>query len=321
MVTHERRFATAAVIGAGMMGSRIAGVLASGGLAVRLADKADEILPAATATAEALARSLAAEHGHPTGKILPTELEDAVTGADLVIEAVAENLQLKQDLFARISAINVDAVLATNTSVLPVGDVAERVVDPSRFVGTHWWNPPDLIPIVEVVLGRKSDPGVAEDLSTLLEELGKIPVLVRRDVPGFVGNRLQHALWREAFALVSEGVADPETVDLVARNTIGLRLAQMGPIENADYVGLDLTRAIHDTVLPALDTASEPNPELSRLIAAGHLGAKSGQGFLAWPPGRRERVAAALAAHIETELSAQRSGTTQASTTHGRNQP
>ena len=116
-------------------------------------------------------------------------------------------------------------------------------------------------------------------------------MLVHKDVPGFIGNRLQHALWREAFALVSEGVADAETVDLVVRNTIGLRLGQMGPIENADYVGLDLTIAIHDAVLPGLDRSTEPNALLRDLAAQGHLGAKTGQGFLRWPPGRREEAA------------------------------
>jgi len=139
----------------------------------------------------------------------------------------------------------------------------------------------------------------------LMQSLGKVPVWVRRDTPGFVGNRLQHALWREALALVSEGVADAETVDLVTRNTIGLRLAHMGPIENADYVGLDLTQAIHQAVFPALSRATAPDAHLDELIAAGHLGAKTGQGYLKWPPGSRESAATALAAHVARGLSNQ----------------
>ena len=121
-----------------------------------------------------------------------------------------------------------------------------------------------------------------------------------RDVPGFIGNRLQHALWREAIALVAEGVCDAATVDLVARNTIGLRLAALGPLENADYVGLDLTLAIHDAVLPGLNGDAHPSPLLRRLVADGQLGARSGHGFLDWPAGAREQTAARLATHIST---------------------
>ena len=137
---------------------------------------------------------------------------------------------------------------------------------------------------------------------SLLEHLGKLAVRVERDVPGFVGNRLQHALWREAIALVADGVCDAATVDLVCRNTIGLRLAEMGPIENADYVGLDLTRAIHEAVLPSLSTDGFANPILTTLIDSGSLGAKSGHGFLDWPDGRREQRMTELAAHVSSQL-------------------
>jgi len=169
-------------------------------------------------------------------------------------------------------------------------------------VGTHWWNPPDLIPIVEVIRGEHTSTETMNRTFSLLENFGKLAVRVEKDVPGFVGNRLQHALWREAIALVADGVCDAETVDLVCRNTIGLRLAQMGPIETADYVGLDLTRAIHDAVLPSLNTEGAANPILTTLIDAGSLGAKSGQGFLTWPEGRREQAAADLAAHVKSQL-------------------
>ena len=134
----------------------------------------------------------------------------------------------------------------------------------------------------------------------LLTHAGKTPVRVGRDVPGFIGNRLQHALWREAIALVAEGVCDAETVDLVVRNTIGLRLATLGPLENADYVGLDLTLAIHEAVIPSLDSHPHPSPLLRALVADGQLGARSGHGFLDWPAGTRERTAARLAEHITT---------------------
>ena len=136
----------------------------------------------------------------------------------------------------------------------------------------------------------------------LLTHAGKLPVRVGRDVAGFIGNRLQHALWREAIALVAEGVCDAETVDLVVRNTIGLRLATLGPLENADYVGLDLTLAIHEAVIPSLDSHPHPSPLLRALVADGQLGARSGHGFLDWPEGARERTAARLAEHITAQL-------------------
>ena len=300
-------FATAAVVGAGLMGRGIAGVLAAGGLDVVLFDTQPDVLAqavaeatsalttataatAATATSEGTAR-----RGHVSGS---AQLSVAVTGADLVVEAVVESLPVKQDVIERISAAAPGAVIATNTSVLAVTAIAERAHDPRRVLGTHWWNPPDLIPVVEVVNGLLTAEDVIARVMALLGDLGKTPVRVRRDVPGFIGNRLQHALWREAIALVADGICDADTADLVARNTIGLRLARMGPLENADYVGLDLTLAIHDAVFPSLSTDGTPSPALRALVRRGHLGAKTGQGFLPWAAGSRETAARELAAHV-----------------------
>lgn len=302
MVT-EHGFRAAAVVGAGLMGRRIAGVLAAGGMDVRLYDNVPEALDAAVREAAELAQTRAVGLGTAPGVIVGVaQLDDAIAGADFVTEAVYEDLALKQDLFERISRQNPTAVLATNTSVLPIGHVGERVAGRERLVGTHWWNPPDLVPIVEVILAEGTDETQAERVMKLLASVGKEPVLVRRDVPGFVGNRLQHALWREALAIVSEGVADAATVDLICRNTIGLRLAQMGPIENADYVGLDLTRAIHEAVLPGLDRSTTPDPVLVELVASGHRGAKTGSGYFQWRDGDRQRAGEALAAHVARTL-------------------
>jgi 3-hydroxybutyryl-CoA dehydrogenase len=280
---------TVAVIGTGLMGTGIAGVLAGHGHRVRLFD----------ADPDASERAAAAL----SGSVLSfRDLRSAVLGADVVIEAVVERLAVKQELFAQADALNPDALLATNTSVLPVSQIAERVSRPERVVGTHWWNPPGLIPVVEVVRGRHTSDETMDRAEELLRSLGKMPVRVERDVPGFVGNRLQHALWREAIALVADGVCDAQTVDLVVRNTIGLRLAAMGPLENADYVGLDLTLAIHEAVLPSLSTDHGPSPLLRELVAAGQLGARTGSGFFPWPSGAREAAAQRLAAHITTSL-------------------
>ncbi|ETW26604.1 3-hydroxyacyl-CoA dehydrogenase family protein [Mycobacterium gastri] len=289
-------FSRAAVVGAGLMGRRIAGVLASAGLEVVITDTNAEILDAAAAEA-------AQVRGAERGSITATgDLAAAAHNADLVIEAIVENLAAKQELFERLAGLAPHAVLATNTSVLPIGGVAERVDDGSRAIGTHFWNPPDLIPVVEVVPSDRTAPDTMERIVALLTEAGKMAVRVGRDVPGFIGNRLQHALWREAMALVAEGVCDAETVDLVVRNTIGLRLATLGPLENADYIGLDLTLAIHDAVIPSLNSDPHPSPLLRQLVAEGQLGARTGHGFLDWPAGARERTAARLSRHISAQL-------------------
>lgn len=295
-------FSRAAVVGAGLMGRRIAGVLASAGLDVAITDTNAEILHAAAVEAARVA-------GAGRGSVAAAaDLAAAIPDADLVIEAVVENLAVKQELFERLATLAPDAVLATNTSVLPIGAVTERVEDGSRVIGTHFWNPPDLIPVVEVVPSARTAPDTADRVVALLTQVGKLPVRVGRDVPGFIGNRLQHALWREAIALVAEGVCDPKTVDLVVRNTIGLRLATLGPLENADYIGLDLTLAIHDAVIPSLNHDPHPSPLLRELVAAGQLGARTGHGFLDWPAGAREATTARLAQHIAAQLQANEKG-------------
>ena len=303
MLTTEQQatghgFRRATVVGAGLMGRGIAAVLAAGGLDVMVCDvRAEAARDAAQFAGEAATR--AGRLGQVTGS---AALPDAVSGADLVIEAVVEDIAVKRDVFAAVSAAAPDAVLATNTSVLPVTEIAAGALRPELVLGTHWWNPPDLIPVVEVIPGRLTAADLPGRMMTLLGCLGKTPVLVRRDVPGFIGNRLQHALWREAIAMVAEGICDAETVDMVARNTIGLRLARMGPLENADYVGLDLTHAIHKAVLPSLSADSEPSPLLAALVRRGDLGARTGQGFLPWDPQARARAARGLAAHLTAQL-------------------
>jgi 3-hydroxybutyryl-CoA dehydrogenase len=226
-------------------------------------------------------------------------LADAVRDAAFVFEAAPEKLEIKQTIFKDLATLSRDdAILATNTSVMPVGRIAERSACPERIVGTHWWNPPYLVPLVEVVLSDATRDDVIERTLALLASVGKRPVHVRRDVPGFVGNRLQHALWREAIALVANGVCDAETVDSVVKNGFGPRLTVMGPLENADYIGLDLTLDIHEQILHDLDRTPGPSPYLSELVADGQLGMKSGRGFRDWEPQDAERARARLLNHL-----------------------
>lgn len=287
-----------AVLGGGLMGHSIAGTFARHGAAVRVYE------PVA-AVRDSLARRVAEQlerQGLSTNSAETIELHDslgpAVAGADLVIEAVTEDLELKQALFAQVGDLAPTAVLATNSSVLRTTDIAARTAHPERVVGTHWFNPPHLVPVVEVVQGDDTAFEYVAWVMDLLTQVGKLPVHVRKDVPGFIGNRLQHALWREAMHLVATGVCDAETVDLVARHSFGLRLAAMGPIENADYVGLDLVLAVHENVFPSLCADPAPSPLLREHVARGELGAKAGTGFTEWPPGRRDEVAARLDEHL-----------------------
>lgn len=280
-----------AIIGAGLMGRNLARVAAGAGNAVRITDANAGVLDSAIETLAS----------HPNVR-RADDLSAALDGADFLIEAIIENLDIKQNLFEAMSALSETAILASNTSVLPITAIAKKARKPERVVGTHWWNPPHLIPVVEVVRGDATSDATMDRTVEILTALGKTPVRVERDVPGFVGNRLQHALWREAIALVADGVCDAATVDLMVRNTIGLRLGEMGPLENADYVGLDLTLAIHEAVLPSLNRDAAPSPLLRELVSQNHLGAKTGSGFYDWPNGRREEAAKRLSAHVSNEL-------------------
>jgi 3-hydroxybutyryl-CoA dehydrogenase len=291
------------ILGAGLMGHALAAIFASFGSFVTVCESDQKTLASAKQRIDV---TLKAAHLDP--KVVDSirlvrDLGDIDLECDFVTEAVSESLPLKQELFRRLDRLLPKALFATNTSVLSIGQVGMEMNSPDRLLGTHWWNPPYRIPVVEVVQGSATRPHYVQWTMSLLEALGKSPVHVKKDTPGFIGNRLQHALWREAFALIEEGACDAATVDFVARNTLGLKLGVLGPIENADYVGLDLTLAIHQHVFPALSSASLPQAVLRDAVAAGRLGAKTGEGMLAWTPGARDEVAARLNAHIASQTS------------------
>ncbi len=293
------------ILGAGLMGHGIALVFAAAGHDVTLTD------PSAAVRGEVRARIAATldELDLPAAALdhvaVADSLEACVTNAQWVIEAAPEDLALKQRIFTDVErAAPADAILASNTSVIPIGQIMANVERKQRTLGTHWWNPPYLVPLVEVVrTADTSDASISATLA-LLKSVGKAPVEVKKDVPGFVGNRLQHALWREAIALVEEGICDAKTVDDVVKSGFGARLAVLGPLENADLVGLDLTRAIHSHVFPALSRATAPSGELDRLIAEGRLGFKSGQGFQRWTSAEQDAVRGRLAAHLKASFGA-----------------
>jgi 3-hydroxybutyryl-CoA dehydrogenase len=202
---------------------------------------------------------------------------------DLVIESAPEDMELKQQLFARMDALaRPEAILASNTSGLSITQIASRCRHPERVLTTHFWNPPHLMPLVEIVRGAQTADDVVASVRQLLLDCGKTPVLVKKDRPGQLGNRLQHALWREALYIVAEGIADPEEVDLAAKTGFGLRLPVYGIFEHMDAVGLELAFAVLDYV--ARDLCSEPRAPaiLPEMIRQGRLGARSGRGFYDW---------------------------------------
>jgi 3-hydroxybutyryl-CoA dehydrogenase len=290
-----------AVVGAGLMGHGIAQVFALAGHEVAITDTVMASLGNVQERIAANLRDLgdderAVERVHPSH-----DLAETVRDADFVVEAVSEDLPLKRKLFGEIErAARPGAILASNTSVIPISRIMSALKDKSRALGTHWWNPPYLVPLVEVIGTRWTSPDAIARTIELHAAAGKTPVHVKKDVPGFVGNRLQHALWREAIALVENGICDAETVDTVIKASFGRRLAVLGPLENADLVGTDLTLAIHKTVLPAIDNRSRPSPYLAALVKSGRLGFKSGEGFRAWSAGEQAALRARVLQHLKT---------------------
>ena len=289
-----------AIVGAGLMGHGLAIVFAQGEHEVWVTDpQAGALASLHTRIAETL-QSLGQDSECLKHVRTAKSLEEAVAKADIVIEAAPEKLELKQDLFARIEKAALrGCILASNTSVIPISKVMARVQNKSRALGTHWWNPPYLVPLVEVIQTAETDPAHIARMMALLTKLGKVPVHVKKDVPGFVGNRLQHALWREAISLIANGVCDADTIDLVVKNSFGRRLAVLGPIENADLIGTDLTLDIQNQVLAYLEDAHTPTAYLENLVRDGKLGFQTNSGFKPWTDEKKFALRSAVAAHLK----------------------
>ncbi|MDD6879959.1 MAG: 3-hydroxyacyl-CoA dehydrogenase family protein [Firmicutes bacterium] len=207
----------------------------------------------------------------------------AIKDADIVIEAVFEDMDLKRSTFAKLEErCRKDCIFCTNTSVMSPTEISRDLKERSRFCGTHFWNPGHLIPLVEVVRTDATSDETANAVMEFMAKIGKKPCLCNKDVPGFIANRLQHALWREAISIVEHGIADAATVDIAIKNSFGLRLPQLSAMENADMVGLDLTYNIHNYVLEYLEDSHKPSPLLTKLRDEGKLGFKTGEGFQKW---------------------------------------
>jgi 3-hydroxybutyryl-CoA dehydrogenase len=288
------------VVGAGLMGHGIAQVFALAGHDVTVTDSHKPTLDSALQRIATNLRDLGDDET-AVKRVRPVaDMAECVRDADYVVEAILEDMPLKQRTFAEIERhVRPDAILASNTSVMPITEIMQGLRHRERALGTHWWNPPYLVPLVEVIGTPWTSQAAIDFTMKLHADAGKRPAHVKKDVPGFIGNRLQHALWREAVSLVERGICDAATVDEVIKASFGRRLAVLGPLENADLVGTDLTLAIHKTVLPDIENRPGPSPYLERLVGDGRLGFKSGEGFRKWSPEEQAALRGKVLQHLK----------------------
>lgn len=284
------------ILGAGLMGHGIAQAFMVAGFNVSIWDPDERSRASVISRIEGHLQVLGQKHA--VELVVCDALDECVVDADLVIEAAPERLSIKQDLVRQVDRINQSCILATNTSVLRVTEIAAKSQLPHRVVGTHWWNPPYLMPLVEVVRGEQTSENIASQVKEWLVSASKIPVDVYLDVPGFVGNRMQFALVREAAYIVEQGICSAETVDLVARLTFGRRLAAIGPLKNSDFIGLDLVGSIMEYLLPSLSVEKGIPKLFAEKINEQALGAKTGEGVFEWEMSERSAVEQKLLKHL-----------------------
>lgn len=275
----------AVVVGGGTMGADVAVVLLRGGCATLIVEPSPARRERLADLVGAGLRQFGRE-AHIDRLRVVASLDDIHwPGVDLVIECIPEKLAPKQALFADLVArARPDTLLTSNSSSFPISAIGEGLTTPERLLGLHFFMPAHLVPLVEVVMSERSGLAQAEALQAFMRACAMVPVLVRKDLPGFLANRLQHALAREAFALIDAGIASPEDVDVAVRFGFGFRFLAAGPVLQRDHAGLDVHCAAAATMYPSLAANTEPARALSERVAAGQLGMKTGQGFFPWTP-------------------------------------
>jgi 3-hydroxybutyryl-CoA dehydrogenase len=286
---HRPALHTLAVVGNGIIGHGIAQVFASSGSEVVMIGRDPASLARATARiaaslGEFVRHQLIEASDVPVilGRIRTSvDLEDAA-GAQLVIEAVTEDLALKLDLFERLDAICAPPIVLASSSGQPASALIARVAHPERVIATHFWYPPQLIPLVEVCAGPATEPEVTAWVCAALEAAGKETAIIAKEIPGFIGNRLQFAMLREAWALWASGAASAEAIDTVVRNSFGRRLGVTGPLESADVGGLQTMFHFGSSLMPHLDTGAAPAAAVADLVAQGADGLSNGRGVHDW---------------------------------------
>ncbi len=271
------------IVGGGTMGADVAAVCARGGCAVQVVEPTTErraLLPDYFANTLA---DLGYEHRTHLLSLAGTLEEVDWAEVDLVIECVPERVDIKQQLFAKLEQYTKpETVLASNSSSFPISEIAKGLKTAARMIGLHFFMPAHLVPCVEVVYGEKTSPMVGESLSRLMTACGMVPVTVKKDLPGFLANRLQHALSREAFAMVDAGIATLEDIDKAVRFGFGFRYIAAGPVMQRDHAGLEVHGAAGASIYPSLNNSPNIAKCLSDRVAAGKLGMKTGEGFFPW---------------------------------------
>jgi 3-hydroxybutyryl-CoA dehydrogenase len=290
----------AAIIGFGLMGCDIAAIFLAGGWRVTAVEPDRASWPARLDRVAASLAQLGAGAARVEALDLVASLEDVGFGdVAVVVEAVPERLEMKRAVFAALDTMVPAGVpIASNASGFRITDISEGCATRARMANLHFFLPAHLVPGVEVVRGEHTDPAVCDRLAEIMESLGRVAIRVARDVPGFLANRIQHAMVREAFNAIDEGLASAEDVDKAVRYTFGMRLMGAGPILQKELAGLETQLAAATTIYPSLSTRDSPGPTLRKLVAEGKLGPKTGQGFWTWTP---ESTAAAKAKY-ETML-------------------
>ena len=287
------------ILGAGLMGHGIAQVFAQAGYKVSIFDadaavlgKAKERIAANFDVFIQLKLASPAERERCLELVtVSNDLQMLCDGPQVIIEAISEDMALKRKTYSAMEKYTpADTILTSNTSALSITDISAALEHKTRFLGTHFWNPPHIIPCVEVIMGDSTAEEVFNTVYLLMEKVGKVPVRVLKDIPGFLGNRLQHALWREAISLQENKIASAEDIDKVVKYGFGIRMPFIGPLETADLAGLALTRDIHKYLFPYLESSSKPSPVLDTLVAEGATGVKAGQGFYSWTPEKIQQV-------------------------------
>jgi 3-hydroxybutyryl-CoA dehydrogenase len=287
------------VLGAGLMGHGIAQVFASAGYDVNIYDVEPATL---RATKDRIAGNFKVfielnlaepkDVDRCLNRItLCSSIETLCHGPHFIIEAIVEDLQIKRNTYAELEHFAPAAtIFSSNTSAISIHEIGAALKIKARFLGTHFWNPPHVLPCVEVIKGADTDERVFETVYALMEKVGKVPVRVLKDVPGFLGNRLQHAMWREAISLREKNIASAEDIDKVVKYGFGARMPFIGPLETADLAGLGLTRDIHNYLFPYLESSQESSPVLEGLVAAGATGVRAGRGFYEWTPEKVQEI-------------------------------
>jgi 3-hydroxybutyryl-CoA dehydrogenase len=295
----QERFTRTAVIGTGMMGPGIALALAQASERVAIVGRsAASLVRGRERLASVLSflvrnglRDQAEADALGARVWLTKSMDDGVAGAGLVVESIAEDLQAKQRMFDQLERLcGPEALLTTNTSGFRISEIAALLRHPERTATTHFWNPPHVMPLVEITQGERTSAETVQSLVMLLRRCGKTPVVARKDVPGQIANRLQHALMREALYIVQEGIASAGDVDLALKLGPGRRWPVYGVLDHSDFVGAELSWAVQRALLPGLCRSTTPLPILEGMVADGHLGVATGQGFHDW----RQRDAAAV---------------------------